>query len=62
MRIKLYHIDTLQYSGAIIVSGREWEYQDVSNSHLVKVTLGMPLKAVLANLVSFDLVYDIVEE
>ncbi len=61
MEIKLYHIDTLEYSGTITVTGRDWEYRDVDNEHMKSVTRGMPLKALLATLVSFDLVYDLIE-
>jgi len=61
MLIKLYHMDTLEYSGSIIVHNNDWEYQDVTNDHMVSVTRGMPLKTVLACLASFNMVYDIVE-
>lgn len=61
MEIRLYHIDTDEYSGSIITSGSSWEYRDVPDQHLVNTTSGMPLKAVLANLVAFNLVYEIIE-
>ena len=61
MEIKLYHIDTLDYSGSIDVTDGSWSYRGVSNDHMIAVTTGMPLKAVLACLVSFDLVYDVIE-
>ncbi|MBN2078780.1 MAG: hypothetical protein JW838_07425 [Spirochaetes bacterium] len=61
MEIKLYHIDTLEYRGTIAVKGSEWEFLDVDNDHMKNVTRGMPLKALLASLVTFDLVYDIIE-
>jgi hypothetical protein len=62
MEIRLYHIDTLEYMGSIIPSGPAWEYRDVRDSRLLATTRGMPLKALLANLVAFDLVYDIIED
>ncbi len=61
MEIKLYHIDTLEYRGSIAVKGSEWEFMDVNDDHMKTVTRGMPLKALLASLVTFDLVYDIIE-
>ena len=62
MVIKLYHMDTLEYSGSIVVKDNGWEYRDITNDHMVSVTKGMPLKAVLACLASFNMVYDVVEE
>jgi hypothetical protein len=62
MVIKLYHMDTLEYSGSIIVDKNAWEYRDVTNDHMVSVTRGMPLKAVLACLANFNMVYDVLEE
>ncbi len=59
--IKLYHIDSLEYRGSIIVRGNSWEYCDVDDDHMKSVTSGMPLKALLACLVSFDYVYDVIE-
>jgi hypothetical protein len=61
MEIKLYHIDSMEYSGSIDVKDGSWEYRDVVNDHMISVTKGMPIKAVLACLVNFDLVYDIIE-
>jgi hypothetical protein len=61
MEIKLYHIDSLEYSGSIDVKEASWEYRDVTNDHMISVTKGMPLKAVLACLVTFDLVYDVID-
>ncbi len=61
MEIKLYHIDTLDYSGSIIVEGGAWEFREVNNEFLVNSTRGMPLRGLLALLVSFDLVYDMIE-
>ncbi len=58
---KLYNSDSLKYEGSIIQEGQEWKYKDVNNDHLVEVTKGMPLKAVLSNLIFFDLVYDVIE-
>lgn len=62
MQIKLYNIDTLEYSGSIVVTDTGWDYRDVTNEHMMSVTRGMPLKAVMACLVSFNLVYDILED
>jgi hypothetical protein len=62
MVIKLYQMDTLEYSGSIIVNNNAWEYRDVANDHMVSVTKGMPLKAVLACLASFNMVYDVIED
>ncbi len=61
MEIKLYHIDSLVYSGSIEVLDGTWKYRGVENDHLISVTEGMPLKAVLSCLVAFDLVYDVIE-
>lgn len=61
MEIKLYHVDSMEYSGSIDVKEGSWEYRDVTNDHMVSVTKGMPLKAVLACLINFDLVYDVIE-
>ncbi|OHD65704.1 MAG: hypothetical protein A2176_13805 [Spirochaetes bacterium RBG_13_51_14] len=62
MQIKLYHIDTLEYSGSIIVNNQEWKYEGVTDEHMISVTRGMPLKALLACLASFELVYDLLDE
>ncbi len=61
MEIKLYQMDSLEYSGSIIVRGNDWEFRDVTDGHLRSVTKGMPIKALLASLSSFNLVYDIIE-
>ncbi len=61
MVIKLYNMDTLEYSGSIITNNNSWEYRDVTNDHMISVTKGMPLKAVLVCLASFNMVYDVVE-
>ena len=61
MEIKLYHMETLEYRGMITVKGKDWEFRDVENEHMKAVTSGMPLKALLASLATFDLVYDIIE-
>lgn len=59
--IKLYDADSLEYSGSMIVNGGEWKYDGVKDEHLIQVTTGMPLKAVLACLISFNFVYDVIE-
>jgi hypothetical protein len=57
--IRLFDADSLEYAGMIMVKGKSWEYRDVHNEHLRAVTVGMPIKGVLANLIYFNLVYDI---
>lgn len=59
--VKLYDADSLEYSGSIIVNEGGWEYDGVKDEHLVKVTSGMPLKAALSCLITFNFVYDIIE-
>ncbi len=59
--IKLFNADSLEYSGSIIVNGQTWEFSGVTDEHLVRTTSGMPVKAVLACLISFNLVYDIIQ-
>ncbi len=59
--IILYDADSLEYSGKILVEGNSWQFSEVSNDFLVKFTKGMPLKAVLQCLISFNIVYDIIE-
>lgn len=62
MEIKLYHIDTLEYLGSILVrSAFDYEFRGHIDEHLLSSTRGMPIKALLANLVSFDMVYDVIE-
>ncbi len=63
MEIKLYHIDTLEYVGSIISRNAfDYEFRGVSNPHFIAMTHGMPLRALLANLVAFDMVYDLIDE
>jgi hypothetical protein len=62
MVIKLYQMDTLEYSGSIVVKENTWEYQGVTNDHMISVTKGMPIKAVLACLTTFNLVYDMIQD
>jgi hypothetical protein len=62
MRYELFDIDTLEYSGSIIVTESGWAYRDVTNEHMKSVTTGMPLKALLSCLGWFGLVYDAIEE
>lgn len=56
--IKLFDADSLEYSGSIVVSGKDWHYENCTHEDLQSVTTGMPLKAVLGNLIIFNLVYD----
>ncbi len=56
--IKLFDADSLEYSGSIVVTGKDWQYENCTHDDLQSVTTGMPLKAVLANLIIFNLVYD----
>jgi len=58
--VKLYFSDSLEYAGSIIHNGKVWEFKDVEDEHLIKVTKGLALKGVLANLIYFNLVYDII--
>lgn len=57
----LYDADSLEYSGKIIVEDNSWKFSEVSNEFLVTFTKDMPLKAVLQCLISFNIVYDIIE-
>jgi len=59
--VKLYDADTLEYSGSMVVNGKTWDYNEVKDSFLIEVTKGMPLKSVFPCLISFNLVYDIIE-
>lgn len=59
--IKLYNADTLEYAGSMVVNGNTWNYSEVSDSFLIEVTKDMPLKSVFPCLISFNLVYDIIE-
>ncbi|MGV7931145.1 MAG: hypothetical protein AB2L13_19960 [Spirochaetota bacterium] len=62
MEIKLYHIDTLEYLGSILARNAfDYEYRDVYDEHFIAMTRGMPLRALLANLVAFDMVYDVID-
>mgnify|MGYP006283603373 CR=1 FL=1 len=60
--VLLYNCDSLEYEGKITVNNGQWQFEEIDNEHLVKTTAGMPLKAVLATLIAFDIVYDIIEE
>ncbi len=59
--VLLYNCDSLDYVGKITITDDKWNFEEIDNEFLVKTTSGMPLKAVLATLISFDLVYDIIE-
>ncbi len=59
--VKLYDADTLEYAGSMVVNGSSWNYNEVKDSFLIEVTKGMPLKSVFPCLISFNLVYDIIE-
>ncbi len=59
--VKLYDADTLEYAGSMVVNGRTWDYNEVKDNFLIEVTSGMPLKSVFPCLISFNLVYDIIE-
>jgi hypothetical protein len=59
--VKLYDADTLEYAGSMVVNGKTWDYNEVKDSFLIEVTKGMPLKSVFPCLISFNLVYDIIE-
>ena len=60
--VKLYDADTLEYAGSMVVKDKSWEYVDIKDKHLSEVTKGMPIKSVLPCLISFNLVYDVIEE
>ena len=60
--VKLYDADTLEYAGSMVVKNKSWEYVDIKDKHLAEVTKDMPLKSVLPCLITFNLVYDIIEE
>lgn len=63
MEIRLYHIDTLEYRGSIVArNGFDYEFRGVSDEHFISMARGMPLRALLANLVAFDMVYDVIDE
>ncbi len=55
--IKLYDADSLEYRGSIIAEGPAWHLQNCDNAELAALA-GMPLKAVLVNLIIYNLVYD----
>ncbi len=59
--IKLYDADSLEYSGSMIVEGKDWKYDGVKDEHLIQVTTGLPLKAALSCLITFNFVYDVIE-
>ena len=60
--VKLYNADTLEYAGSMVVKNKSWDYVNIQDKHLLEVTKDMPLKSVLPCLISFNLVYDIIEE
>jgi len=57
----LYDAYSLEYSGKILVDGNNWQFSEVSNNFLLTFTKGMQLKAMLQCLISFNIVYDIIE-
>ena len=59
--VKLYNADTLEYAGSMIVNGSTWQYSEVRDEFLVETTSAMPIKSVFPCLISFNLVYDIIE-
>lgn len=59
--IKLFDMETLEFSGTIIAENGRWQYKDVTNPQLLQLTHGMPLKALLGCLAALGLVYDIEE-
>ena len=60
--VKLYNADTLEYAGSMIVKDDSWNYVNVKDNDLLSMTKGMALKSVLPCLITFNLVYDIIEE
>jgi hypothetical protein len=59
--IRLYDADSLEYSGSMIVNGNSWQYEGVKDEHLIQVTTGLPLKAAMSCMITFNLVYDVIE-
>ncbi len=59
--VKLYDADTMEYAGSMVVKENGWDYSEVKDSFLIEVTSGMPLRSVFPCLISFNLVYDIIE-
>ena len=59
--IKLFNADTLEYAGSIIINESSWSYTDVKDDYMIGVTSGMPLKAALQCMITFNLVYDVIE-
>lgn len=61
-QIKLYDADTLEYMGSIQVQKGGWHFLDCSRQDIVKMLTGMPFKAMLQCLISFNMVYDEIEQ
>lgn len=59
--VKLYNADTMEYAGSMVVTVNGWDYSEVKDDFLIEVTSGMPLRSVFPCLISFNLVYDIIE-
>lgn len=59
--VKLYDADTLEYAGSMIVNGNTWKYSGVRDDFLIESTSALPMKSVFQCLISFNLVYDIIE-
>jgi len=60
--IKLFDADTLEYAGSIVLNdSTSWSYINVKDDYMIGVTSGMPLKAALQCMITFNLVYDIIE-
>jgi len=60
--VRLYNADTLEYAGTMIVKDNSWDSVDINDKYLLEMTKGMPIKSVLPCLITFNLVYDIIEE
>ncbi|HOK92941.1 MAG TPA: hypothetical protein PKX79_11570 [Spirochaetota bacterium] len=60
--IRLFDADSLEYAGCIKVNGQSWHYDGVKDDYMIGVTSGMPLKAALQCMITFNLVYEIIEE
>ena len=59
-KVKLFDADSLEPAGLIqMLENSNWEFQDVTDTHMIEVTKNMNIKAVLANLIFFNLVFDI---
>ena len=57
--IKLFDADSLDYAGKIVIKDEKWNFIDVTDDHLIKMTSAMPLNGVLSSLMTFNMVYEL---